>query len=1065
MSSQRGICKAILQGRINLIIAGFVWVLGAVASAAGAEKTQIVSQEVVLVTKAGAVKYKPGGKDWLDAVQGQAVHFNDQIRTLAASRATLRVADLTDLQIGENSLVEILAPPPRTRANFDFKAGFFRLFTRNKSGEVRLKTRRIAAGNRGTELNVEVDGETGRTVLTVDDGEVDVTTLETNLTIHSEEQWTFESGRQWLVVERTDVVQWWLFYPAVLNPDELNLSVAEEADLATSLAAYRRGNLIIDISDPTAPVLVGTAKGPIFTVATSGAYAYVDVAEVIDVGDSRIPTYLKDPYLNPNYQPERKPVGLGIFTSGNRAYIFGGEGFAGETSEVYFLRSSTQRLYVYDLTNRKNPSRVNDTEINLFSLNRDLSIRENYGFAGGLRAFVVFDFATSQRFDQTTAVDVRTIDTKDNLAVVGGGNGLEIFDITNPTNPLPRGRFGALGAATNAFVDLALNNRRIITIETNGGLHVIDANDPYNPIQIASYTATGFEKVALAGNFAVIAHGADGLTILDLGPSFATAPGISFQPQNQRALPGATIRFDVGANGTVPLTYQWQLNGTNLPSATNFVLRLANVQTNQAGQYSVIISNSVGVTASSNAVLSVDFPPSVTLTAPASDEIFLAPATITLAAEASDPDTNASVAQVAFYEVANLLGMRTHAPFSITLSNVPVGTYVFTARATDNEGASTTSDPVTNSVVTNRVFQLSKPEYAVDESNEVVTVTVRRNTDGAASVVLFTQNGSAKAIVPGGVGQYYAISNVVLVFDTNQLSQEIRITNVNDLVYRGDRNYFVKLSNPSVGWDLAFPSNSVVTILDNEFPTNNIFPDVALPGSATGGRGSLTIHIEPPAALGQWRFPWETAWRESGSTASNLVTGDYPVKFSALDGYGPLTNVTYCVQGGTNRVYTKVLTGTNVTQFGSLSVRILPGTVANAADSTARGQWRLLGTTDWFDSEAVTNLAAGLRLVEFKPLVGFETPPQLYAELAPNQTVIYERAYLPPATELILPRRCRRRLWRLWRIFDFGYECARLVDRHEFETIAGVSGGECAGRKPGQDAQTRSRHLRLQSRF
>jgi hypothetical protein len=150
-------------------------------------------------------------------------------------------------------------------------------------------------------------------------------------------------------------------------------------------------------------------------------------------------------------------------------------------------------------------------------------------------------------------------------------------------------------------------------------LEVIDLSDWNNPASIGSSSATGYERIKLAGNLAVIAQGDQGLTILDLGPSFAAAPTISFQPQSRCVLPGDTVRFDVGANGSVPLSYQWLFNATNnIPGATDFALVLTNVQAADAGRYSVLIRNSVGTQVSASAVLSVNCLPCLAVT-PAGD--------------------------------------------------------------------------------------------------------------------------------------------------------------------------------------------------------------------------------------------------------------------------------------------------------------------------------------------------------------------------------------------------------------------------------------------------------------
>jgi Immunoglobulin I-set domain/Immunoglobulin domain/Protein of unknown function (DUF642) len=82
-------------------------------------------------------------------------------------------------------------------------------------------------------------------------------------------------------------------------------------------------------------------------------------------------------------------------------------------------------------------------------------------------------------------------------------------------------------------------------------------------------------------------------------------PIIVNQPSSESAFVGGTANLSVLSAGEVPLSYQWQLAGTNLPNATNATLVLANLATNNAGIYDVVISNSLGSATSSNAVLSL----------------------------------------------------------------------------------------------------------------------------------------------------------------------------------------------------------------------------------------------------------------------------------------------------------------------------------------------------------------------------------------------------------------------------------------------------------------------------
>jgi hypothetical protein len=97
-----------------------------------------------------------------------------------------------------------------------------------------------------------------------------------------------------------------------------------------------------------------------------------------------------------------------------------------------------------------------------------------------------------------------------------------------------------------------------------------------------------------------------------LGPTLAR---ILSQPSNQAVPLGSNATFIVFAEGPAPLWYQWFFNQTNLlASDTNCSsLSLTDVQISDAGNYSVIVSTSYGSVTSSNATLTVIFPPTLAL--------------------------------------------------------------------------------------------------------------------------------------------------------------------------------------------------------------------------------------------------------------------------------------------------------------------------------------------------------------------------------------------------------------------------------------------------------------------
>jgi fibronectin type 3 domain-containing protein len=80
--------------------------------------------------------------------------------------------------------------------------------------------------------------------------------------------------------------------------------------------------------------------------------------------------------------------------------------------------------------------------------------------------------------------------------------------------------------------------------------------------------------------------------------------------------------------------------------------------------------------------------PVVTITSPANNNVIDGPANIPLTATASD---SAGISQVQFFAGSALVGAVTNAPYNLTWSNVPLGSYALTALATDNNGLAFTS--------------------------------------------------------------------------------------------------------------------------------------------------------------------------------------------------------------------------------------------------------------------------------------------------------------------------------------------------------------------------------------
>ncbi len=94
-------------------------------------------------------------------------------------------------------------------------------------------------------------------------------------------------------------------------------------------------------------------------------------------------------------------------------------------------------------------------------------------------------------------------------------------------------------------------------------------------------------------------------------------------------------------------------------------------------------------------VSSIRLRPSITLSS-LSETLADAPAAVMLRADAQDSD--GVIAAVDFYSGATRVAQSFAFPYTVTIPNLPVGSYTFTAIATDNHGLAATSGPVTVSV-------------------------------------------------------------------------------------------------------------------------------------------------------------------------------------------------------------------------------------------------------------------------------------------------------------------------------------------------------------------------------
>ena len=242
----------------------------------------------------------------------------------------------------------------------------------------------------------------------------------------------------------------------------------------------------------------------------------------------------------------------------------------------------------------------------------------------------------------------------------------------------------------------------------------------------------------------------------------------------------AAITFSASASdsdGTITKVGFWA-NGDIVASATGapYTRTWNPVPGGTYNLYAVATDDKGASTTSATVTVTVgtstNQPPTAAITSPANGATFTAPATVTIAASASD--SNGSVTRVDFLRGSTLIGSDTSSPYSVTWSNVAAGNYSLTAVAYDNGGASTASAAVSIAVGTTPTSRPTTLLFtaSVDHATNVTSysVAIYRASDPTTATPAATKNLGKPAPVnndisadisdivsPLAAGSYYAV--------------------------------------------------------------------------------------------------------------------------------------------------------------------------------------------------------------------------------------------------------------------------------------------------------------------
>jgi alpha-tubulin suppressor-like RCC1 family protein len=224
------------------------------------------------------------------------------------------------------------------------------------------------------------------------------------------------------------------------------------------------------------------------------------------------------------------------------------------------------------------------------------------------------------------------------LALQADGTVVAWGDDTYGETNVPAGLSNVVAIAAGSDFSLALQANGAVV--GWGGDTYGQSTPPAALSNVVSIAAgQDFSSLALQADGTVVAWGNNGYGETNVPPGLSNvvaiaagalhslalvnngSPFIARQPVGTDLYSGASDFLSAGIVGGPPLSYQWQLNGTNIVGATNSTLALTGLQTNNAGVFRVVVSNSLGTATSAGTTVAVTNSAPIILIPPASQSV------------------------------------------------------------------------------------------------------------------------------------------------------------------------------------------------------------------------------------------------------------------------------------------------------------------------------------------------------------------------------------------------------------------------------------------------------------
>jgi beta-glucanase (GH16 family) len=419
-------------------------------------------------------------------------------------------------------------------------------------------------------------------------------------------------------------------------------------------------------------------------------------------------------------------------------------------------------------------------------------------------------------------------------------------------------------------------------------------------------------------NLGAVTTSASVVVFVSKANNIAPSINITSPANNASFLAPATVSIASNATDTDGSIYKVDYyNGSTLlgtSTTSPFSFSWANVV---AGNYTITAKatdNGGLATTSSlvNIVVTNPIKPTVSITSPSNNANFVPPATIVITATAAE--VNGTITQVAFYNGTTLLGTATSSPYSFNWANVPIGNYIITAVATDNNGNTTTSDAITITVAkVPCVGTAVSGDYSYEVYTDLGTVYfkfhplspitgctsaiiyVRPGTSGAYPGYNMTASGSefiySQAIANGINTSFYFSYNVPAGGERNS-STDPHSYVVGTQCVAGAPS--VSISSPIDASSFTAPASVVITAVASAASNNTISKVDFYNGTTLLGSSTTSPYTFTWSSVAAGSYPLTAKATDNNGLSTTSAIVNIVVNAPNTDGYcGTATNGDY----------------------------------------------------------------------------------------------------------------------------------------------------------------------------